>query len=413
MPATNTTKHIKKTTPGEGKKVPRVMNVPTDIEAEFCATTPSSKVQHPNMTVCTWCCSEHRNLKVCTNCKSVKYCSKECQKLDWKLGGHKALCPHIIDLTQRGLTTRLGTDAQRGRALYACTEVEPLSKVAIVSTCTWDAVQEPNGPREGLPESLPSKYSRDFRHYEYTFDKRIDVKVDGRFRVPLEIDGSMINDPMGSKTFEYLVSGNIAAFILSYVREAFDHMNVSPNVEGSVVVLRAVRRIPVGNQLFYSYGVRYWLEMLAAGVLPGTSFAVAWEVNKLILSGVDYPGEAEARRKFPTWSKAANVPSVPEFAWRAVDGPSSGSLGGPEGFPGVYRIFTLDPAVNGSYMMCLAPGGSSKDLLEPSKDDTRMPWQTIAFYLRHLQNSGTPESLDLVTETVNDVLDCIRAFQRQ
>ena len=35
---------------------------------------------------------EGRKLLACAKCRVVNYCSKECQKYDWKQGGHKERC---------------------------------------------------------------------------------------------------------------------------------------------------------------------------------------------------------------------------------------------------------------------------------------------------------------------------------
>lgn len=38
---------------------------------------------------CWGCGDEKDDLKYCKVCRIPKYCSKECQKLDWTNGGHK------------------------------------------------------------------------------------------------------------------------------------------------------------------------------------------------------------------------------------------------------------------------------------------------------------------------------------
>jgi hypothetical protein len=49
----------------------------------------------PKMGICAFCDKKDTkvNLFKCSRCIIAKYCSKECQKADWKL--HKALCNHI------------------------------------------------------------------------------------------------------------------------------------------------------------------------------------------------------------------------------------------------------------------------------------------------------------------------------
>uniref|UniRef100_A0A7S2XZA8 MYND-type domain-containing protein n=1 Tax=Fibrocapsa japonica TaxID=94617 RepID=A0A7S2XZA8_9STRA len=57
---------------------------------------PDSEVQI--ISACDWCErreSEHINLSSCGKCLKAKYCSRECQTLHWKKGGHKAECAKL------------------------------------------------------------------------------------------------------------------------------------------------------------------------------------------------------------------------------------------------------------------------------------------------------------------------------
>jgi splicing suppressor protein 51 len=45
---------------------------------------------------CAGNCGKMTELQQCSKCKSVKYCSKECQKKDWK--AHKKLCPVLAQM---------------------------------------------------------------------------------------------------------------------------------------------------------------------------------------------------------------------------------------------------------------------------------------------------------------------------
>lgn len=42
------------------------------------------------MNPCKVCWKTNENMQICSACKSVHYCSKDCQKLDWK--SHKTAC---------------------------------------------------------------------------------------------------------------------------------------------------------------------------------------------------------------------------------------------------------------------------------------------------------------------------------
>ncbi|KAH7391651.1 hypothetical protein BKA64DRAFT_725208 [Cadophora sp. MPI-SDFR-AT-0126] len=64
----------------------------TDSQAE--SSTPSTS-NTPSLKTCTTCSKpspdpETKPLKPCTKCQSVQYCSKECQKADFK--NHKKDC---------------------------------------------------------------------------------------------------------------------------------------------------------------------------------------------------------------------------------------------------------------------------------------------------------------------------------
>ena len=45
--------------------------------------------------VCTVCGATTAKLKYCVSCKTTRYCSKECQVVDWRDRGHKAICEKI------------------------------------------------------------------------------------------------------------------------------------------------------------------------------------------------------------------------------------------------------------------------------------------------------------------------------
>lgn len=50
---------------------------------------------------CNYChkCEDEEKLKRCSRCKKILYCSKECQKEDWKK--HKIECDKIIELKEK------------------------------------------------------------------------------------------------------------------------------------------------------------------------------------------------------------------------------------------------------------------------------------------------------------------------
>ena len=46
---------------------------------------------------CSWCLKTTKEvpLSLCAGCKTLKYCSKTCQKEDWKKGPHKDECKYL------------------------------------------------------------------------------------------------------------------------------------------------------------------------------------------------------------------------------------------------------------------------------------------------------------------------------
>ncbi|KAJ3290375.1 hypothetical protein HDU79_003360, partial [Rhizoclosmatium sp. JEL0117] len=46
-------------------------------------------------------CETKGPTQVCAGCQSRSYCSKDCQRSDWKEGGHKRQCKEIANLAQQ------------------------------------------------------------------------------------------------------------------------------------------------------------------------------------------------------------------------------------------------------------------------------------------------------------------------
>jgi len=60
--------------------------------------------KYPKKAICTRCASEGAKMQLCGNCRVAKYCSRECQKLDWK--DHKPRCKELREAYEKKLQER-------------------------------------------------------------------------------------------------------------------------------------------------------------------------------------------------------------------------------------------------------------------------------------------------------------------
>lgn len=87
------------------------------------------------MVICGYCYEVEVTL-CCGQCKKRHYCSKECQKNDWKYGGHKFWC---IDSSKSDTKSpgELGVDFEirdsdgKGLGLFALRDFEINDKVIV------------------------------------------------------------------------------------------------------------------------------------------------------------------------------------------------------------------------------------------------------------------------------------------
>ena len=81
----------------------RVHSNPRRVEVEECVAKASGKTDRgkdkryiPERVICCNVCNlASTKMKWCKKCKIVRYCSKKCQKIDWKRNNHKRLCKKI------------------------------------------------------------------------------------------------------------------------------------------------------------------------------------------------------------------------------------------------------------------------------------------------------------------------------
>eukprot|EP00978_Attheya_sp_CCMP212_P043708 scaffold289889_cov48-Attheya_sp.AAC.1 len=65
----------------------------------------------PDYPPCDCCGKESEGRLNCAGCTCVFYCSKECQRRDWKLGGHKSACDIMMQQCENAATVFLDTIA--------------------------------------------------------------------------------------------------------------------------------------------------------------------------------------------------------------------------------------------------------------------------------------------------------------
>eukprot|EP00978_Attheya_sp_CCMP212_P003722 scaffold7910_cov29-Attheya_sp.AAC.1 len=63
----------------------------------------------PDYPPCDCCGKEFEGKLNCAGCTCVFYCSKECQRKDWKVGGHKSTCDTMMQQCENAATDFLDT----------------------------------------------------------------------------------------------------------------------------------------------------------------------------------------------------------------------------------------------------------------------------------------------------------------
>ena len=82
---------------------------PSDIMKEFRAIRNATQARMSKMDTCAYCGSKDTRYKKCTGCKAVSYCSKTCQKNDWK-SRHKKSCLSVKRKQSKGDPPKITND---------------------------------------------------------------------------------------------------------------------------------------------------------------------------------------------------------------------------------------------------------------------------------------------------------------
>ena len=97
-------------------------NDSNECKLALCMIQSIIDITSTNCFVCNKV-TERKDMKKCAACKSVCYCSKECQRIDWQNGGHDCACEIIIDgmnkVDPHSLDTSLDTSEREAAKLKA------------------------------------------------------------------------------------------------------------------------------------------------------------------------------------------------------------------------------------------------------------------------------------------------------
>ncbi|KAI1470047.1 uncharacterized protein F4812DRAFT_457444 [Daldinia caldariorum] len=120
--------------------------------------------------------------QLCGSCKSCHYCSKECQKSDWK--SHKLLCKAIVTQPERPSPSHV-------RAIYFPQDKPVPELVWIRCFENPEIPEEPNHPYpDSVREILGASYDCQRGQYNYVHKKEVPRMIDILFRNMFRYDGS-------------------------------------------------------------------------------------------------------------------------------------------------------------------------------------------------------------------------------
>lgn len=230
------------------------------------------------------CCGKNAPLR-CAKCHGT-YCSLACQKTHWPT--HKAHCKTLSTLRAKGITWDVSAelaalladpvaepyDGPKGRGLRATRDIP-------AGSCVGYIVGKEVGGDGGV---------NSFPEYVYLWVDVVGDVASNRV-LPEEVNASLMNDAMRPEVYDALVTQGPLKFIQNYeinlkaVAIVLDKTHQPPGAKWGAYRARATKDVPAGAPLETFYGPGYWLNMLASGVLPGTTFKAAWEANHVIARG--------------------------------------------------------------------------------------------------------------------------------
>ncbi|KAI1651927.1 uncharacterized protein F4817DRAFT_85270 [Daldinia loculata] len=135
---------------------------------------------NPTLNQCAVCWKEGGQL--CASCKSCHYCSKECQKADWK--SHKLLCKDMTTHSERPSPFHV-------RAIYFPQDKAVPQLVWIPCNQNSETPEEPNHPNpDSVGEFIGVIANAHRVHWNYVHKKSTLRIIDFHFRDKFLYDGS-------------------------------------------------------------------------------------------------------------------------------------------------------------------------------------------------------------------------------
>ena len=134
------------------------------------------------------------------------------------------------------------------------------------------------GPQ--LPDGRPASIEQ----HRYLFD---DILAEPDKHLPHGVNASAIEDSIRDTTRRLLTTGGLVKGLLAYCTDSLSCNSAACRDYAGVAVLpiKTSREVAPGEPLTIAYGMRHWIERVAAGLVQGVTFRGAWAANMLILRG--------------------------------------------------------------------------------------------------------------------------------
>ena len=210
----------------------------------------------------------------CIRCKLAVFCyvrdlsahAAECEFVRTNFGDTNLVeeCKRIYDA---GWTSVFNSHDCRGLGLKANRDIPKGTRVACVP-----------GTNIGDDSNSPSLGA-----YSILMQKVLSISC-----VPEGIKGVLINDAMSPESFGALIRGDLPTAIIGMLNDGAHCANTLWETDAknpNIIWMVTTRVILPGAELLTAYGPNYWLNMLASGTLPGSSFYGAWRANNALIRG--------------------------------------------------------------------------------------------------------------------------------